>query len=206
MLQVANKKTKSLWPVVPPFSMSPPISIIIGDAEHTIIYGPYQSEKYTGPFPYKHTAGLEFYNQNYQTFLTSRSRIMNPLYAPKLSDSGNTRVDYFSKQKSASQKGANTLMQQLLDTLCGMKLTHAETPEAYTELRELLDKHQVVCRTGVDVGFCADHLCTLQSLTVFAICKQELLHCHSHCIVVDVLLQHSHQVQSGCQYVDQQSH
>ena len=141
-MQISNRKTKPLHPVMPPFVMSPPIAVTIGDAEHIVVYGPYQSDKHSGPFPYKPTAGSEFYNQNYQTYLASRSRIMNPLYAPKTSDSGNTRTDYFAKQKT-SQKNAGTLMSQLLDTLCGMSLDIGEAPEAYAELRELLDQHQV---------------------------------------------------------------
>ena len=140
--QVSNRKMKALQPVMPSFSISSPIPVTIGDAEHIVVYGPYRSQRCTGPFPYKPTAGLELYNQNYQTFLASRSRIMNPLYAPKTSDGGNTRADYFSKQR-ISQKGTGTRMSQLLDILCGTTLNHAEPPEAYAELRELLDKHQV---------------------------------------------------------------
>lgn len=128
---------------MPSFAMSPPIAVTIGAAEHTVVYGPYQTEKHPGPFPYKHTAGSDFYKQNYQTFLATRSRVMNPLYPPKTSDSGGTRTDYMSKNRGTSQKHAGPLMSQLLDTMCGVDLDHAEPPEAYAELRELLDKHQV---------------------------------------------------------------
>lgn len=125
--------------------MSPAIPIIIGEAEHTVVYGPYQSDKPSGNFPYKQTAGSDFHNKKYRTYLTSRSRILNPLHPPKAFDRGGAKVAYFQKQRAASQKGAGTSMQQLLDTLCGLQLSHAETPEAYAELKQLLDKHQVFC-------------------------------------------------------------
>ena len=128
---------------MPAFAISPPIAVTIGEAEHTVVYGPYKSDKHPGLFPYKPTAGFDFYKQNYQTYLASRSRIMNPLHPPKTSDSGNTRTDYMSKNKSTSQKNAGTLLLQLLDTMCGVQLDHAEPPEAYAELRELLEEHQV---------------------------------------------------------------
>ena len=78
-LQVNKKHIKTLLPVMPDFPMSPPIPVTIGHAEHTVVYGPYKSDQPSGPFPYLEKAGASYYNQNYQTFLASNSRIMNPL-------------------------------------------------------------------------------------------------------------------------------
>lgn len=79
ILQVNRKKVETLLPVMPEFAMSPPIPVTIGHAEHTVVYGPYKSGQPAGHFPYLEKAGSFCYNQNYQTFLASNSRIMNPL-------------------------------------------------------------------------------------------------------------------------------
>lgn len=66
---------------------------------------------------------------------------MNPLYSPKTSDNGLTRVDYFSKQK-VSQRPASAIMAKLLATMCGNDLGE-NVPELFGELEELLEQNQV---------------------------------------------------------------
>ena len=141
-MQVNKKQTKDLQPVMPDFAMSPPIAVSIGHAEHTVVYGPYKSDRASGDFPYLEKAGAHYYNQNYQTFLASNSRIMNPLYPPKVSDNGGTRTDYFTKNKAVAQQKSVTLMEQLLSTMCGSELDSYE-PEHFAELQALLAEHQV---------------------------------------------------------------
>ena len=129
-------------PQPPEFEVSPPIKVTIDQAVHTVVYGPYYSPKRKDDlFPYAHDAGSKFYNQNYEFYLASNSRIMNPLHGPKLSDNGGTHTDYMNKQRT-SQKGAGTIMRQLLGTLCGEQLD-IQTPESFEELDELLQQYGV---------------------------------------------------------------
>lgn len=66
---------------------------------------------------------------------------MNPLYSPKTSDNGSTRVDYFGKQK-VSQRPASAIMAKLLATMCGDDLGE-NVPELFGELEVLLEQNQV---------------------------------------------------------------
>lgn len=108
-----------------------------------MVYGPFKSPRHAHSlFPYAPDAGGKFYNQNYQFYLASNSRIMNPLHGPKLSDNGGTKQDYMAKQRT-SQKNAGTIMKQLLRTLCCSEGAEAENAEAWEELEELLEEYQV---------------------------------------------------------------
>ena len=141
-LQVGKRKKITIKPKAPKFPVSPQVAVTVGQALHTVVYGPYRSPKHEhGLFPYAHDAGQGFHKQNYQFYLASNSRIMNPVYSPKTSDNGDNRTDYFAKQK-VSQKPASSIMNQLLETLCGGDLSD-EVPELYGELQEVLEELRV---------------------------------------------------------------
>jgi len=142
ILQVNRRKKITIKPLPPKFPVSPRITVTIGQAQHTVVYGPYFSCQHEHSlFPYAHAAGQTFHNQNYGFYLASNSRIMNPLHRPKITDDGGTRVDYFSKQK-VSQKPASAIMQKLLATMCGDDLGDG-APELYGELEDLLKANRV---------------------------------------------------------------
>ena len=106
------------------------------------MYGPYRSDKHKHSlFPYALKAGNSFYNEGYDFFLASNSRVMNPLYQPKTSDNRDVRKDYFSKQRSQNQKSAVTLQSMLLEEMCGVKLS--DVPEHFEELKDLLNDLRV---------------------------------------------------------------
>lgn len=74
------------------------MKIKIGQAEHTLVYGPYFSEKHKDSlFPYVPTAGGSFHTKGYNFSLASNSRIINPLYQPKTSDNREVRTEYYAK-------------------------------------------------------------------------------------------------------------
>ena len=170
VLQLKRKKI-TVKPQPPEFEVSPPIQVTIDQAVHTVVYGPYYSPKRKDDlFPYAHDAGSKFYNQNYEFYLASNSRIMNPLHGPKLSDNGGTHTDYMNKQRT-SQKGAGTIMRQLLGTLCGEQLD-TQTPESFEELDELLQQYGVCLYSSVlpSISEATLHsfLCIISGVMVYA--------------------------------------
>lgn len=141
-MQVNRRKKIVITPRAPKFEVSPRLPVKIGQAEHTVVYGPYRSDKHKHSlFPYALKAGNSFYNEGYDFFLASNSRVMNPLYQPKTSDNRDVRKDYFSKQRSQNQKSAVTLQSMLLEEMCGVKLS--DVPEHFEELKDLLNDLRV---------------------------------------------------------------
>ena len=100
-LQVNRRKKIVIKPRAPKFEVSPPLPVKIGQAEHTVVYGPFTSDQHKPSlFPYAAKAGNSFYNEKYDFFLASNSRVMNPLFQPKTSDNRDKRKDYYCKQRS----------------------------------------------------------------------------------------------------------
>ncbi|KAL0027478.1 hypothetical protein WJX77_004246 [Trebouxia sp. C0004] len=142
ILNVNRRKRITIQPLPPRFPVSPPITVSIGQAQHTVVYGPYFSSQHEHSlFPYVHNAGQTFHTQTNGFYLASNSRIMNPLHRPKITGDGGTRNEYFSRQK-VSQKPASAVMQKLLATMCGDNLGDG-APELYTELEDLLKANRV---------------------------------------------------------------
>ena len=142
---------------MPDFPVSPPIEITIGNASHRVVYGPYTSCHFkttenvitahgcdlaSQDIPYNDKDGNHFFKQNFQLYLASNSRVINPLHsAPSMSEYyGTERQDYFG-QKRTSQKSAAILSLQLLETLCGAGRQQG-MPAQYIALKKLLDKYQ----------------------------------------------------------------
>ena len=141
-VQVNRRKKLVIKPRAPKFEVSPPLPVKIGQAEHTVVYGPYISDKHNlSLFPYAAKAGNSFYNQGYDFFLACNSRVMNPLYQPKTSDNREVRNDYYSKQRSQNQKSGGSLQSILLEEICGVKLS--DVPEHFEELKDLLNDLRV---------------------------------------------------------------
>lgn len=141
-MQVNRRKKVEIYPRAPKFEVSDPLIVKIGQAEHRLVYGPFKSEKHQHSlFPYAAKAGNTFYNQGYDFFLASNSRVMNPLYQPKTSDNRDARADYFSKQRSQNQKSAVSLQSLQLEEMCGVKLS--DVPEQFEELKDLLNDLRV---------------------------------------------------------------
>ena len=157
-LQVKDGVLLSFPPYMPDFAVSPPIEVNIGNASHRVVYGPYKSyhfkkdakdvstahdcELVSEDTPYNDKDGNHFFKQNFQLYLASNSRIINPLHnAPSMSEYyGTERQDYFG-QKRTSQKNAAVLSLQLLETLCGGGRQQG-MPVQYSALKKLLDKYQ----------------------------------------------------------------
>ena len=144
LLQVNRRKKIIVKPLQPKFPVSPRISVTIGQAQHTVVYGPYFSSQHEHSlFPYVHNVGQTFHTKHngFGFYLASNSRIMNPLHRPKITDDGAARTEYFSRQK-VSQKPASAIMQKLLAKMCGDDLGDG-APELYGELEELLKANRV---------------------------------------------------------------
>ena len=144
LLQVNRRKKIIVKPLQPKFPVSPRISVTIGQAQHTVVYGPYFSSQHEHSlFPYVHNAGQTFHTKHngFGFYLASNSRIMNPLHRPKITDDGAARTEYFSRQK-VSQKPASAIMQKLLAKMCGDDLGDGAA-ELYRELEELLKANRV---------------------------------------------------------------
>lgn len=142
ILNVNRRKKITIQPLASKFPVSPRITVTIGQAQHTVVYGPYISPKHEHSlFPYVYTAGQTFHSQKSGFYLASNSRIMNPLHRPKITDDGRARSEFFSRQK-VSQKPASAIMQKLLATMCGEDLGDG-APELYGELEDLLKANRV---------------------------------------------------------------
>ncbi|KAL0050238.1 hypothetical protein WJX82_007023 [Trebouxia sp. C0006] len=144
ILNVNRRKKIIVKPLQPKFPVSPRISVTIGQAQHTVVYGPYFSSQHEHSlFPYVHNAGQTFHTKHngFGFYLASNSRIMNPLHRPKITDDGAARTEYFSRQK-VSQKPASAIMQKLLAKMCGDDLGDGAA-ELYRELEELLKANRV---------------------------------------------------------------
>ena len=141
-MQVNRRKKIIITPRAPQFEVSPRLPVKIGPAEHTVVYGPYRSDRNElSLFPYASKAGNSFYNKGYDFFLASNSRVMNPLYQPKTSDNRDVRKDYYSKQRSQNQKSGGSLQSMLLEEMCGVKLS--DVPEHFEQLKDLLNDLRV---------------------------------------------------------------
>ena len=141
-MQVNRRKRIVIEPLPPKFGVSPPLTVRIGQAEHTLIYGPYFSDKHKHSlFPYIPTAGHSFHTKAYGFALASNSRIINPLYQPKTSDNREVRTDYYATQRSQNQRSAGSKQHLLLERMCGVDLP--EAPEQFEELKYLLNDLRV---------------------------------------------------------------
>ena len=142
-LQVHRRKKIVITPSPPEFPVSPRITVTVGQAQHTVVYGPYFSSQHEhGLFPYVCTAGLAFHHQQHNFYLASNSRIMNPLHRPKITGDGGTRTEYFATHAKANQKAGSAVMQRLLAKMCGDNLGDG-APELYGELEDLLKANRV---------------------------------------------------------------
>ncbi|KAL0022094.1 hypothetical protein WJX79_007477 [Trebouxia sp. C0005] len=143
ILNVNRRKKITIQPLPPQFPVSPSITVSIGQAQHTVVYGPYFSSQHEySLFPYVYTAGQTFHNQKHGFYLASNSRIMNPLHRPKVTGDGGTRNEYFAKHAKVSQKPASALMQKLLARMCGDDLGDG-APDLYGELEDLLKANRI---------------------------------------------------------------
>lgn len=141
-VQVNRRNKIEIYPRAPKFEVSEPMIVKAGQAKHRLVYGPFKSDKHRHSlFPYAAKAGNTFYNQGYDFFLASNSRVMNPLYQPKTSDNRDARTDYFSKQRSQNQKSAVSLQSMQLEEMCGVKLS--DVPKQFEELKDLLNDLRV---------------------------------------------------------------
>ncbi|KAL3135852.1 hypothetical protein ABBQ32_007409 [Trebouxia sp. C0010 RCD-2024] len=138
VLIVNRRKRIVIEPLAPKFPVSDPMTIKIGQAEHTLVYGPYFSDKHKDSlFPFVPTAGGSFHAKGYGFNLASNSRIINPLYQPKTSDNREVRTEYYAKQRSQNQRSAGARQHVLLEKLCGAELP--EAPAQFEELKDLLN-------------------------------------------------------------------
>ena len=153
VMQLPRRKKVVIKPQPPKFPVSPQLTVSVGQAQHTVVYGPYTSDKHhLSLVPYSQTAGLSFSSTGYNFYLASNSRIMNSLYRPKTSDNGETREAYYSKQRSTNQKSAAPAQAELLEKLCGVSLD--DIPEQFEELKALLNDYKVISLFGHSATTC----------------------------------------------------
>lgn len=136
---------KPIAPYKSPFAVSPPLKVSVGNATHTVVYGPFQSldKLEREGVPYNKKDGNRFYNENYRLFLASNSRVMNPLHNPPSMNEyyGSSKQDYFGKKLASGQKAGAQLTAMLLASMCGQGVT-SKMPREYSALQKLLDKYQ----------------------------------------------------------------
>ena len=144
-MQVQGGVHKPIKPYKPSFAVSPPLKVNVGNATHTVVYGPFQSPKklHHEGVPYNKKDGPHFYNENYRLFLASNSRIMNPLHNPPSMNEyyDSTKQDYFGKKLASGQRSGAQLTTMLLATMCGQDVT-PKMPREFIALQKLLDKYK----------------------------------------------------------------
>lgn len=129
-------------PYMPEFPISDPIEIRVGQAHHTVTYGPYFSNTHddNSLFPYKPTEGNLMHQKNYVVHLTTNSRVMNPKENPYFPEYHGERVDYFHHHRNTAQQLSSPLLQKLLEAMCKGRQDNADEPEQYQEFMECLDR------------------------------------------------------------------
>ena len=134
-------------PYMPDFPISNPIAIRVGQAQHTVTYGPYFSNMHDGDssFPYKASEGNLMHQKNYVVHLTTNSRVMNPRENPYFPEYHGERGDYFHHHRNTAQQLSSPLLQKLMEAMCKGRQDNAGEPEQYQEFMECLNR-LLVCQ------------------------------------------------------------